>query len=105
MKKAELVEMGIPEEKIPGFRKVYWEDVKKQAAIMAKLERERETAPSPEALRAAAGAMLRLIPDPAKLAAIVGYINRQYHQHKTEQAEQQKQEGSPLEDVKGAVSE
>ena len=85
MKKTELLEIGIPEEKIPGFRKAYWADVKKQAAIMVQQEREQETAPSPGAMREATAAMMRLIVDPVRLAFILDTVNKEYHYQQKEQ--------------------
>ena len=78
MKKAELMEFGIPEEKIRAFHTVYWADVKAAAVRMVKDGQNGEEAPSPAAIREAIFAMLRLIVDPARLCVILSSVNRQY---------------------------
>lgn len=80
MKKAELIEYGIPEEKIRAFNTAYWADVKKAAVRMLEEENGQDGAPSPAAVRGAICAMLRLIHDPARLAAILSRVNKHYYQ-------------------------
>ena len=78
MKKAELMEYGIPEEKIRAFNTAYWADVKKAAVRMLEEENGQEGTPSPAAVRGAICAMLRLINDPARLTLILSNVNRHY---------------------------
>lgn len=87
MKKAELMEYGIPEEKIRAFNTVYWADVKKAAVRMVQEGKAQEAAeaPSPAAVREAIFAVLRLIADPARLGVILSNVNRHYQQYQNEQ--------------------
>lgn len=85
MKKAELMEYGIPEEKIRAFNTAYWADVKKAAVRMLEEENGQEGTPSPAAVRSAICAMLRLIHDPARLVVILSNVNRHYHLAQEEQ--------------------
>ena len=87
MKKEELMEYGIPEEKIRAFNTVYWADVKKQALRMIEEGKGKEAAavPSPAAVREAIFAMLRLISDPVRLSVILSNVNRHYQQYQNEQ--------------------
>lgn len=89
MKRVELIGFGIPEDKIPGFQKVYWSDVKKQAAVMTKMEQEKQAAPSIEAMREATAAMLRLVYDPVRLCVILDTVNKEYHYQEKEKARQE----------------
>lgn len=84
MKKAELMEYGIPESKIRAFNDVYWNDVRKQAARMVEEAKGQEAAPFPAALREAIESMLRLIPDPARLSSILSNVNRHYQSYQNE---------------------
>ena len=77
MKKAELMEYGIPEAKIRAFNEVYWNDVRKQAARMVEEAKGQDAAPA-ASIRDAISAMLRVIDDPARLSMILTYTNRQH---------------------------
>lgn len=85
MKKAELMEYGIPEAKIRAFNEVYWNDVRKQAARMVEEAKGQETAPSTASMREAIAAMVRLIPDPVRLNLILNNVNRHYQSYTNEQ--------------------
>lgn len=85
MRKAELIAYGIHEEKVREFQQVYWADVKKQAAMMAKGDAGQETALPPSAYRQAIASVLRLINDPARLAVILSVVNKHYYQSRNEQ--------------------
>ena len=86
MKKIDLIGFGIPEEKIPGFQKIYWADVKKQAAIQLKAEQEKDAVPSLAAVRDAVAAMLSLVYDPVRLTCILETVSREYHYQEKERA-------------------
>ena len=89
MKKTELLEYGIPEEKIPAFHVAYWADVKKTAVRMVEEGKGQEAvpAPSPASVRDAIHAMLRLIDDPARLALILSNVNRHYQLYQNGETE------------------
>lgn len=89
MKKSDLLNYGIPEEKIPVFQAHWWDDVRKEAkkelARQVVDGRERETVPIPGDLRKAICSMLYLIPDVNRLSVILSNVNRQYQLYKDEQ--------------------
>ena len=85
MKKTDLINYGIPEEKVSSFQKIYWEDVKKQVRVMVEDARGQDSAPSPSAMREAIESMLRLIPDPVRLSSILSNVNRHYQNYQNEQ--------------------
>ena len=85
MKKAELMEYGIPEAKIRAFNEVYWNDVRKQAARMVEEAKGQDAAPSTASMREAIAAMVRVIPDPVRLSMILNNVNRHYQNYTNEQ--------------------
>ena len=85
MKKAELMEYGIPEAKIRAFNEVYWNDVRKQAARMVEEAKGQDAAPSTASMREAIAAMVRVIPDPVRLSLILNNVNRHYQSYTNEQ--------------------
>lgn len=85
MKKAELMEYGIPEAKIRAFNEVYWNDVRKQAARMVEEAKGQDAAPSTASMREAIAAMVRVIPDPVRLSMILNKVNRHYQNYTNEQ--------------------
>lgn len=85
MKKAELMEYGIPEAKIRAFNEVYWNDVRKQAARMVEETKGQEAAPSTASMREAIAAMVRVIPDPVRLSMILNNVNHHYQIYTNEQ--------------------
>ena len=85
MKKAELMEYGIPEAKIRAFNEVYWNDVRKQAARMVEEAKGQDAAPSTASMREAIAAMVRVIPDPVRLSMILNNVNRHYQNYMNEQ--------------------
>lgn len=85
MKKAELMEYGIPEAKIRAFNEAYWNDVRKQAARMVEEAKGQEAAPSTASMREAIAAMVRVIPDPVRLCMILNNVNRHYQNYTNEQ--------------------
>lgn len=85
MKKAELMEYGIPETKIRAFNEVYWNDVRKQAARMVEEAKGQEAATSTASMREAIAAMVRVIPDPVRLSMILNNVNRHYQYYTNEQ--------------------
>lgn len=84
MKKAVLMEYGIPEEKIREFNEAYWKDVHKHAERLVEEGKGQDAASSAPAVREAITAMLRLIPDPERLYLILAHVNRQYQQYNNE---------------------
>lgn len=84
MKKAVLMEYGIPEEKIREFNEAYWKDVHKHAERLVEEGKGQDAAPSAPAVREAIAAMLRLIPDPERLYTILANVNRHYQQYNNE---------------------
>lgn len=85
MKKAELMEYGIPEAKIRAFNEVYWNDVRKQAARMVEEAKGQDAAPSTASMREAIAAMVRVIPDSVRLSLILNNVNRHYQSYTNEQ--------------------
>ena len=85
MKKAELMQYGIPEAKIRAFNEVYWNDVRKQAARMVEEAKGQDAAPSTASMREAIAAMVRVIPDPVRLSLILNNVNRHYQSYTNEQ--------------------
>lgn len=85
MKKAELMEYGIPEAKIRAFNEVYWNDVRKQAARMVEEAKGQDAAPSTASMREAIAAMVRVIPDPVRLSMILNNVNRHYQNYTNDQ--------------------
>lgn len=85
MKKAELMEYGIPEAKIRAFNEVYWNDVRKQAARMVEEAKGQDTAPTTASMREAIAAMVRVIHDPVRLSMILNNVNRHYQNYTNEQ--------------------
>lgn len=85
MKKAELMEYGIPEAKIRAFNEVYWNDVRKQAARIVEEAKGQDAAPSTASMREAIAAMVRVIPDPVRLSMILNNVNRHYQNYTNEQ--------------------
>lgn len=85
MKKAELMEYGIPEAKIRAFNEVYWNDVRKQAARMVEEAKGQDAAPSTASMREAIAAMVRVIPDPVRLSMILNNVNRHYQSYTNDQ--------------------
>lgn len=85
MKKADLMEYGIPEAKIRAFNEVYWNDVRKQAARMVEEAKGQEATPSTASMREAIAAMVRVIPDPVRLSMILNNVNRHYQIYTNEQ--------------------
>lgn len=99
MKKAELLSLGVPEEKIHLFQEAYWADVRKQAIRMAEESKGHESALSLSSMREAIFAMVRLIPDPDRLSLILSNVNRHYQTYRNEQDSNGKR---PETDQKGA---
>lgn len=85
MKKAELMQYGIPEAKIRAFNEVYWNDVRKQAARMVEEAKGQDAAPSTASMCEAIAAMVRVIPDPVRLSMILNNVNRHYQNYTNEQ--------------------
>ncbi len=92
MKKSELIEYGIPMEKTGEFQRVYWQDVRKQAARMVEEAKGQEAAPSTAAMREAIASMVRLIPDPERLGMILNNVNRHYSTYMQEERERKVQD-------------
>lgn len=96
MKKADLMEYGIPEAKIRAFNEVYWNDVRKQAARMVEEAKGQDAAPSTASIREAIAAMMRVIPDPVRLSMILNNVNRHYQNYTNEQNGVKGNQNTPL---------
>lgn len=79
MKKEELYALGIDESHRKEFLRLYWADVRKKADQLLQKKEAKNDTPTAADLRAAIGSIVKLIPDPVRLQAILAVANRHYH--------------------------
>lgn len=86
MNKTEAMNYGVREDAYRAFQEHYNRDLHKMVSRKVEEVKGQEAAPSTaDATREAICAMLRLIPDPERLAVILSSVNRHYQQYRNEQ--------------------